>query len=131
MVTQPSTPHVDIGSMEADGEAPAPTGSMFKSQLALQPLESDMLALNIRPVGPDSKYNIHEIPSVDGKKLYYTIFLRILWFFSRESVPKSAVMTMFHLHVSEIDLMVYMGDTKNPLASSIHWDFGTSILNNM
>ena len=73
MVTQPpATPqhNVDVRShqpMEADGDQGG-GGGMFKSQLALQPLESDMLALNIRPVGPDSKYNIHEIPSVDGKR---------------------------------------------------------------
>lgn len=34
--------------------------------LALQPIQSDLLSLNIRPAGgPD--YNIHELPSLDGK----------------------------------------------------------------
>ena len=40
---------------------------LIVSLIFFQPLESDMLALNIRKVGPGSKYNIHEIPSVDGK----------------------------------------------------------------
>ena len=35
--------------------------------LALQPIQSDMLGLNIRPAGEGS-YNIHELPSNDGKK---------------------------------------------------------------
>ena len=36
------------------------------SGLALQPIQSDLLSLNIRPAGgPD--YNIHELPSLDGK----------------------------------------------------------------
>ena len=36
------------------------------SSLALQPIQSDLLTLNIRPAGgPD--YNIHELPSIDGK----------------------------------------------------------------
>ena len=48
--------------------------------LTFQPLESDMLALNIRKVGPGSKYNIHEIPSVDGKQaLHSSQFLRSLY----------------------------------------------------
>ena len=46
-----------------------------------QPLESDMLALNIRKVGPGSKYNIHEIPSVDGKhhQIALNFFVVFIW----------------------------------------------------
>ena len=40
------------------------------SGLALQPIQSDLLSLNIRPAGgPD--YNIHELPSLDGKIYKY------------------------------------------------------------
>ena len=36
------------------------------ASLALQPIQSDLLQLQIRPAGgPD--YNIHELPSVDGE----------------------------------------------------------------
>ena len=48
------------------------------ASLALQPIQSDLLQLQIRPAGgPD--YNIHELPSVDGElifgKFYTYIFL--------------------------------------------------------
>ena len=54
---------------------------LIVSLIFFQPLESDMLALNIRKVGPGSKYNIHEIPSVDGKHQlalnFFVVF--IIW----------------------------------------------------
>ena len=38
----------------------------YSSGLALQPIQSDLLSLKIRPAGgPD--YNIHELPTIDGK----------------------------------------------------------------
>jgi len=39
------------------------------ASLALQPIQSDLLQLQIRPAGgPD--YNIHELPSVDGELIF-------------------------------------------------------------
>ena len=73
------------GSLEEIDERPSTSG------LALQPIQSDLLSLNIRPAGgPD--YNIHELPSPDGKLAKY-IFCKLLSSLSLSAYPYSIKIT--------------------------------------
>ncbi len=42
------------------------TGNQQNMKLALDPVQSDFLAMNIK-TSDEKPYNIHELPSIDGK----------------------------------------------------------------
>ena len=60
------------GSCSTEGNCGFATKQQQTSQpassLALQPIQSDLLSLKIRPAGGPA-YNIHELPSTDGKNI--------------------------------------------------------------
>ena len=71
----------NVESSSSSSEAPAILGSVEKKlpktmNLALTPIENDLLNMNIKYGGED-EYNIHELPQIDGKRLLKRMYYEL------------------------------------------------------